>query len=122
MSHTITLHKYYIPRSTRSSFARFSDIRERAFVTFGICAVVALSALYVVEVNMLMFEQRSIPKKVSVVLEVKNAVQGLEIQATQLQSSQKVHEIALSKEMVSINSVRYVDVRETSVALAGVGK
>ena len=88
----------------------------------GICAVVALSALYVVEVNMLMFEQRSIPKKVSVVLEVKNAVQGLEIQATQLQSSQKVHEIALSKEMVSINSVRYVDVRETSVALAGVGK
>lgn len=122
MSHTVTLHKYYLPRATRSASVRFSDIRERAFVAFGICAVVALSALYVVEVNTLMFQQRSIPHKESVVLEVKNDIQGLEIRATQLQSSQKVHESALSKEMVSINSVRYVDVRETSVALAGVGQ
>lgn len=121
MSHTITLHNY-IPRATRSSSARFSDIRERAFVTFGVCAVVVLAALYVVEVNTLMFQQRSIPQKESVVLEVKNDIQGLEIRATQLQSSQKVHESALSKEMVSINAVRYVDVRETSVALAGVGQ
>ena len=122
MSHTFALHKYYTPRATRSASGRFDGAREHALVTFGICAVVALSALYVVEVNMLMFQQRSIPMKESVVLDVKNDVQGLEIQATQLQSSQKVHEAATAKEMVSINSVRYVDVRETSVALAGVGR
>ena len=121
MSYTIALHRYHTARSTRPPTSRFGDAHEHALFMLGACAVVALVALYVAEANALMFLRRSIPAKESIVLEVKNNVQGLEIQATQLQSSQKVQEAALSKEMVFLNAVSYVNAGDMSVAMAGTG-
>ncbi|MBI5913448.1 hypothetical protein HY839_03360 [Candidatus Azambacteria bacterium] len=121
MSYTIALHKYHTTRTARFAQARSRDTGEYALLVIGICAVVALAALYVVEANTLMFLERTVPVKESVVSEVKNSVQGLEIQATQMQSSQKVQEAALSKEMVFLNAVSYVNAGESSVAMAGTG-
>lgn len=122
MSYTIALHKYHTTRTARSASGRESDVRERALLVVGICAVVVLAALYVAEANALMFLQRSIPVKEGIVLEVKSDVRGLEIQATQLQSSQKVQEAALSKEMIFLNTVSYVNTGEASVAMAGTSR
>lgn len=119
MSYTIALHKYHI---TRSAPSRFSDVREHRMLIAGICGVVVLAALYVAEANALMFLQRSIPVKENIVLEAKSNVQGLEIQATQLQSSQKVQEAALSKEMVFLSAVSYVNTGEAPVAMAGTSR
>lgn len=119
MSYAVALHKYH---TTRSVPSRFSDAREHKALIAGICAVAVLAALYVAEANALMFLQRSIPVKESIVLEIKSNVQGLEIQATQLQSSQKVQEAALSKEMVFLNAVSYVNTGEAPVAMAGTSR
>lgn len=122
MSHTIALYKYHAKQTTHSTARRSTNTREHALVVIGVCAVVVLAALYVVEANTLMFLQRSIPVKESVVLDVKSDVRGFEIQATQLQSSQKVQEAALSKEMVFLKTVSYVNAGETPVAMAGTSR
>lgn len=122
MSHTIALYKYHTKQTTHSTARRSTNARENALVVIGVCAVVVLAALYVVEANTLMFLQRSIPVKESVVLDVKSDVRGFEIQATQLQSSQKVQEMALSKEMVFLKTVSYVNTGETPVAMAGTSR
>lgn len=121
MSYTITVHKYHTTRASLGMRWSSRGITENKIFVLGVCAIVVLAALYVAEANALMFVRRSVPMKEKVFFEVKNNVQGLEIQATQLQSSQKVQEAALSKEMVFLNAVSYVNSGETSVAMAGAG-
>ncbi|MEK7493986.1 MAG: hypothetical protein AAB630_02390 [Patescibacteria group bacterium] len=119
MSYAIALHKYHTKRAPRGVSARFEGINENKILAIGVCAIVVLAVLYAAEANTLMFLKRSVPMKEKIALEAKNDVQGLAIQATQLQSSQKVQEIALSKEMVFLDAVSYVNAGDTSVAMAG---
>ncbi|MCR4323104.1 MAG: hypothetical protein NUV61_03385 [Candidatus Azambacteria bacterium] len=123
MSYTITLHnKHHIRRPSLATFFRTHDAAENKILMISACIVIVLMALYVVESNTLMFLQRSIPVKEGIVLDVKSDVQGLEIQATQLQSSQKVQEAALSKEMVFLKAVSYVNAGDAAVAMVGTSR
>lgn len=115
MNYTIALHKYH------TTPVRSRDTNEYTMFVIIVCAVMVLVALYVAEANALMFLQRTVPMKERVVFEAKNSVQGLEIQATQMQSSQNVQEEALLKEMVFSNAVRYMNAGESAVAMAGTG-
>lgn len=119
MSYAIALHKYHTKRASRGVSARLEGINENKILAIGVCAIVVLAVLYAAEANALMFLKRSVPMKEKIALEAKNDMQGLAIQATQLQSSQKVQEAALSKEMVFLDAVSYVNAGDTSVAMAG---
>lgn len=118
MSYAIALHKYHTKRASRGTSLCADGIRENKILAIGVCAIVILAALYVAEANALMFLRRTVPMKEKVVFEAKSDVRGLEIRATQLQSSQKVQEAALLKEMVFLNAVSYVNAGDMSVAMA----
>jgi len=119
MSYAIASHTYHTKRTSRGALFRLEGIHENKIFVIGVCAVVVLAVLYAAEANTLMFLRRTIPMKEKIVLEAKNDVQGLAIQATQLQSSRKVQETALSKEMVFLDAVSYVNAGDTAVAMAG---
>lgn len=106
-------------RISPRSFFKAMDIDESGMIIrVGIVCVVLLGFLYVSETNALMFLQRTMPKKEKTLLEVKNNVRTLEIQATQLAASQTVQEAALSHAMVLPRDVSYVNGGDSAVAMA----
>ena len=86
-------------------------------VRVGLACVALLGLIYIFETNALMFLERTMPVKERTLLEVKNDVNALEIQATRLQASQAVQAAALSNAMVAPRDVSYVTNADSAVAM-----
>lgn len=110
-------HKYRSRTSSVSSIASLDLFDSGVIVRIGIVCVALLGLIYVFETNALMFLERTMPTKERTLLEVKNDVRALEIQATQLQASQAVQAVALSNAMVAPREVSYVTSADSAVAM-----
>jgi len=91
--------------------------QTNALISIGITLALVLSFLYVMEVNSVLSSKRSVPVLESMIHETRGAVTYSEIQATQLQSSQKVRDMAQSADMIFSDSVTYVSLSDSSIAL-----
>lgn len=94
------------------------DLFDSGMIVRAAAVCVALLGLiYIFETNALMFLERTMPAKERTLLEVRNDVRALEIQATQLQASHSVQEAAVSHAMVASREVSYVTSGDSAVAM-----
>lgn len=103
--------------SVRSSVISMDLFDSGMILRVGLACVALLGLIYVFETNALMFLERTMPAKERALLEVKNDVNALEIQATRLQASQTVQAAALSNAMVAPREVSYVTNADSAVAM-----
>lgn len=119
MTYSASLSRKYRSQSPVGAFFANMNIFDSAMmIRVGVVCVALLGILYVFETNALMFLERTMPAKERTLLEVKNDVRALEIQATQMQASHAVQAAALSHEMVASRDVRYVTSGDNAVAMA----
>lgn len=119
MTYSASLSRKYRSQSPIGAFFANMRIFDSAMmIRIGMVCVALLGLVYVFETNALMFLERTMPAKERMLLEVKNDVRVLEIQATQMQASHAVHAAALSHAMVVSRDVRYVTSGDSAVALA----
>lgn len=119
MAYATHLSRKYRSQTPIGSFvANLNIFDSHMTMRIGMVCVALLGFLYISETNALMFLERRMPAKERVVLEVKNDVRALEIQATQLQASQAVQAAALSHAMVASHEVSYVTSGDSAVAMA----
>lgn len=115
---TYISHKRRSHFSLKAFFTSMHMDEGTMIVRIGIVCIALLGLLYVSETNALMFLQRTMPMKEHTLLEVKNDVKTLEIQATQLAASQTVQEEAFARAMVAPRNVSYVSGGDSAVAMA----
>lgn len=118
MAHSASISSKYRSHTSGGSYiANLHMIDSRRLLGLGIVCAALFAALYVFETNALMFLERTMPVKERVLLETKNDVRMLEIQAAQLAASQAVQEVALSHAMVASRDVSYVSSGDNAVAM-----
>ncbi|OGD24384.1 hypothetical protein A2Z10_00360 [Candidatus Azambacteria bacterium RBG_16_47_10] len=109
--------KYQSRASGGSFFSNMAVCDTHMAMRIGVVCIMVLGIIYVSETNALMFLERTIPMKERAMTEIKNDVQTLEIQATRLQTSQAVQDIALSHAMIASHDIRYVSGGDSAVAM-----